>query len=43
MIDAAALHADCKALVRSLVDDLHQSTGSDPETARAIDNEYAVP
>src|SRR6266536_1076314 len=41
VIDAAALLADCKALVRGLVDDLRRSTGSDPETAAVVDAEYA--
>jgi hypothetical protein len=39
--DTAALLADCKALVRSLVDDLRRLTGSDPETAGVVDAEYA--
>jgi len=41
VIDAAALLADCKALVRGLVDDLRRLTGSDPETAAVVDAEYA--
>ena len=41
MIDAAALLGDCKVLVRSLVNDLRQLTGTDPETAKVIDAEYA--
>jgi len=41
VIDAAALLADGKALVRNLVDDLRELTGSDPETAGVIDAEYA--
>jgi hypothetical protein len=41
VIQAAALLADCKALVRSLVDDLRRLTGSDPETARIVDAEHA--
>ena len=41
MIEAVAVLADCKALVRQLVDDLRRLTGSDPETARVVDNEYA--
>jgi hypothetical protein len=41
VIDAAALLADCKALVRQLVDDLRRLTGSDPETAMVVDAEYA--
>jgi hypothetical protein len=41
VIDAAALLADCKVLVRHLVDDLRRLTTSDPETARVIDAEYA--
>jgi hypothetical protein len=40
VIDAAALLADCKVLVRHLVDDLRRLTGSDPETARVVDAEY---
>jgi len=41
VIEAVAVLADCKALVRQLVDDLRRLTGSDPETARVVDNEYA--
>ncbi len=41
MIDAAALLADGKALVRTLVDDLRELTRSDPETARVVEAEYA--
>jgi hypothetical protein len=41
VIDAAALLADCKVLVRNLVDDLRRLTASDPETARVVDGEYA--
>jgi len=41
VIDAAVLLADCKVLVHNLVDDLRGLTGSDPETARVVDAEYA--
>jgi len=41
VIDAAALLADSKGLVRGLVDDLRRSTGSDSETAAVVDAEYA--
>ena len=41
MIDATALLADCKVLVRNLVDDLRRLTGGDSETARVVDAEYA--
>ena len=41
MIDAVALLTDCKALVRNLVDDLRRLAGSDPETAKVVDGEYA--
>ena len=41
MIDAAALLADSRGLVRSLVADLRRLTGSDPETAAVVDAEYA--
>jgi hypothetical protein len=41
VIQAVAVLADCKALVRQLVDDLRRLTGSDPETARVIDTEHA--
>jgi hypothetical protein len=41
VIDAAALLADCKALVHNLVDDLRRLTDSDPRTARVVEAEYA--
>jgi hypothetical protein len=41
VIDAAALLADCKVLVRNLADDLRTLTGYNPETARVIEAEYA--
>lgn len=41
MIDAPALLADTKALVRTLVDDLRVTAGADPAVAEVVDREYA--
>lgn len=41
MIEPAALLADTKALVRTLVDDLRASTASDPDAAEVVEREYA--
>ncbi len=41
MIDADALLADAKALVRALVDDLRAVTETDPMTAEVVHHEYA--
>jgi hypothetical protein len=41
VIDAAALLDDCRVLVRDLVDDLRRLAGSNPETARVVNAEYA--
>jgi hypothetical protein len=41
VIDADALLADSKSLVRTLVDDLRTLTATDPETAAVVDTEYA--
>lgn len=41
MINAAALLAECQVLVRTLVDDLRKLAGSDSDTAKVVDAEYA--